>query len=294
MIQVPRAHAHEERADDRSDDADRTEHQRVEHEDEVGLAADLVEQAAEQHRGDRGDRVRLEQVGRHAGAVADVVAHVVGDDRGVARVVLRDAGLELADQVGADVGCLGVDATAEAGEHRDQRGTEGKPDQRIEVLEETVGEGDADEPEPDDEEPGDRATPERELQRGIDPTARRLGGAQVGAHRDVHPDVPGRAAQHRADQEEDAGLPPEREGEEEKDDRPDPGDDRVLPVQVRLGTFLDRLGDLPHPVVALRLADHPEDQIDGIEESEQPRCADGQQDGAVEGRHALRSPEGSE
>ena len=59
---------------------------------------------AEQHHGDRGDRVGLEQVGRHAGAVADVVAHVVGDHGRVARVVLGDAGLDLADDVGADVG----------------------------------------------------------------------------------------------------------------------------------------------------------------------------------------------
>ena len=45
--------------------------------------------------------VGLEQVGGHAGAVADVVAHVVGDGGGVAGVVLGDARLDLADQVGA-------------------------------------------------------------------------------------------------------------------------------------------------------------------------------------------------
>ncbi len=83
------------------------------------------------------------------------------------------------------------------------------------------------------------------------------------------PDVPGGTAQHRTDQEEDTGLPSEREGEEQEDDRPDPGDDRVLPVEVGLGALLDRLGDLLHPVIALRLAQDPEDQIDGIEESQQ-------------------------
>ncbi len=71
-----------------------------------------------------GDRIGLEQVGGHAGAVADVVAHVVGDRRGVARVVLGNAGLDLADQVGADIGALGEDAAAEPGEDRDQRGAE--------------------------------------------------------------------------------------------------------------------------------------------------------------------------
>jgi hypothetical protein len=79
---------------------------------------------AEDQRGDQRHGVRLEEVGRHAGAVADVVAHVVGDGRRVARVVLGDALLDLADEVGADVGGLGEDAAADPHEHREQRGTE--------------------------------------------------------------------------------------------------------------------------------------------------------------------------
>ena len=62
--------------------------------------------------GDDGDDVGLEQVGGHAGAVAHVVAHVVGDGGGVAGVVLGDARLDLAHQVGAHVGRLGEDAAA--------------------------------------------------------------------------------------------------------------------------------------------------------------------------------------
>ena len=89
---------------------------------------------AEQHHGDRGDRVGLEQVGGHAGAVADVVAHVVGDHRRVARVVLGDAGLDLADEVGADVGALGEDAAAQAGEDGDQRAAEAEADQRVDGV----------------------------------------------------------------------------------------------------------------------------------------------------------------
>ena len=61
------------------------------------------------------------------GAVADVVAHEVGDDGRVARVVLGDAGLDLADEVGADVGGLGVDAAAELREERDERAPKPKP-----------------------------------------------------------------------------------------------------------------------------------------------------------------------
>ena len=72
--------------------------------------------------------VRLEQVGAHARDIADVVAHVVGDGGGVARVVFRDAGLDLADEVCADIGGLGVNAAAHAGEECDRRCAE--PDKR--------------------------------------------------------------------------------------------------------------------------------------------------------------------
>ena len=78
-----------------------------------------------------GHHIGLEQVGGHAGAVADIVADVVGDGRRVARIVLGNAGLDLADQIGADVGALGEDAAAETGEDRDQRGAEAERDQRV-------------------------------------------------------------------------------------------------------------------------------------------------------------------
>ena len=91
-------------------------------------------QDAEQHDRDRRDRVGLEQVGRHAGAVADVVAHVVGDHGRVARVVLGDARLDLADEVGADVGGLREDAAAQSGEDRDQRAAEAEADERVDRV----------------------------------------------------------------------------------------------------------------------------------------------------------------
>src|SRR4029077_20759941 len=79
---------------------------------------------AQDHGCDDGDLVALEDVGGHAGTVADVVADIVGDGGGVARVVLGDAGLDLADQVGADVGRLGIDAAADSHE----QGQQGAPE----------------------------------------------------------------------------------------------------------------------------------------------------------------------
>src|SRR5690606_10274351 len=88
------------------------------------------------NRGDDRADVRLENVGAHARDVADIVAHVVRDRCGVARVVLGNARLDLADEVRTNVGCLRVDAATDAGEERDRAGTHaeaaddaGKPDE---------------------------------------------------------------------------------------------------------------------------------------------------------------------
>ena len=83
---------------------------------------------AQDHRADVLGGGRLEQVGAAAGAVADVVADEVGDHAGVARVVLGDARLDLADEVRAHVGGLGVDTAAELGEERDERRAEAEAD----------------------------------------------------------------------------------------------------------------------------------------------------------------------
>ncbi len=114
--------AHEERPGDRPDDAHGAEKQGVDD------PADLMrkEQRPEQDRGDHGHGVRFEEVGRHARAVTDVVADVVRNDRGVARIVLGDAGLDFAHEVRADVSRLGVDPTTQPGEHRDEARAEGE------------------------------------------------------------------------------------------------------------------------------------------------------------------------
>ena len=168
---------------------------------------------AEQHHRDRGHRVGLEEVGRHAGAVADVVADVVGDHGRVARVVLGDPGLDLADEVGADVGGLGEDAAAESGEDGDQRTTEPEADQRVDrLLVRVVGEhedpevaGDAEQGEADDQQAGDRAALEGDVERRRNAAAGGLRDAGVGADREVHADEAGGAGQRAADHEPDRG-----------------------------------------------------------------------------------------
>ena len=97
-----------------------------------GAGAD--QQRGQDHRRTDGDDIGFEQIGGHAGAVADIVADVVRDHGRVAGIVLGNSGLDLADQVGADVGGLGEDAAAETGEDRDQRSAEGERDERVDDV----------------------------------------------------------------------------------------------------------------------------------------------------------------
>ena len=261
------ADAGEERPDHRGEHRHPTERERVEPEVTRRIGR------TEQHHGHRGHRVRLEQVGGHAGAVADVVTDVVGDHGGVARVVLGNSGLDLADEVSADVGGLREDAAAEAGEHRDQRATEGEPDEilhgRLRRVAEGTGEepvvaGDAEQAETDDEQPRDRPGAERDLERGRNALARRLRRAKVRADSDVHADEARRGGEHCPDHEAERRTPTERVVEPDQNDRQDRdnGDPGVLLLQVRGGALLYGTRNLAHPLIALRLFEQPVGQVE--------------------------------
>ena len=124
LIQRPhdraiRAELHEVHADNRGHDARRADRKRIDHQrQQVRLTG---KQDRRQNHG-RDDRhcVRFEQVGRHARAVADVIAHVVGDGGRVTRIVFRNTSLHLADEIAADIRTLGEDAAAKTSEDRDE------------------------------------------------------------------------------------------------------------------------------------------------------------------------------
>ena len=212
-----------------------------------------------------GHRVGLEQVGRHAGAVADIVADVVGDGRGIARIVLRNPGLDLADEVAADIGAFGEDAAAETGEDRDQRGAEAERDERVDDHRGSTGqagdarqiavvEGDAEEREARDEHAGHRARLEGDVEAAAERLGRGLRGANVGAHRDVHADEAGSARKDGADREAERDAHAEEIGDDDEEHDADDGDGRVLAPQIGLRAFGDRAGDLLHALGARRRA----------------------------------------
>jgi hypothetical protein len=190
--------AHREDTDDRRQHTDGTSGHREDQADRPLariLGIDRLEGSdAEDDRGDEGDLVGLEQVGGHAGAVTHVVAHVVGDRRRVTRVVLGDARLDLADEVGADVGRLGEDAATDTQEQREQRTAEAEADEdgRAGVLEQHDDDGRTEQAEPDGEHAGDASGAERDLQSGGQ-RARTGGGrsAHVAAYGEAHADEAG-------------------------------------------------------------------------------------------------------
>ncbi len=134
-------------------------------------AEDGVECCAEDHGADSFGGGGLEDVRATAGAVAHVIADQVGDDGGVAGVVFGDAGFDFADEVGADIGGLGVDAAAKLGEERDERGSEAEADELVDdglgVVAAAVKEeqqADAEQGQRDDDKAGDSAAAQSSLE----------------------------------------------------------------------------------------------------------------------------------
>ncbi len=122
---VERAHgvfglvgADHEDADDAGDEVDREHDEREENSFE---AEDREQRRAEDHRSDILCSGGLKDVRSTACAVADVVTDQIGDHRRVAWVVLGYACFDFTDEIGADVGGLGIDAAAELREEGDQR-----------------------------------------------------------------------------------------------------------------------------------------------------------------------------
>src|SRR5699024_9933935 len=111
---------------ERADDADDGDGQGQEH-----VVPAVARGGADGKGGEDGADVALVEVRAHARDVADVVADVVRDGGGVARVVLGYAGLDLADEVRADVGGLGEDAAAHAGEARRAGGAHAEHDHGV-------------------------------------------------------------------------------------------------------------------------------------------------------------------
>ena len=288
----------DEGAEHRAQRARTGDDERQDHRTHPAIARSLrhdLEAHGKDHRADDGTDEGLEQVRAHAGHVTHVVTDVVGDHGGVPRIVFGETRLDLADQVRSDVGGLGIDAPAHAGEEGDRRGTEGEAGEnrqhewQAEVtlphrrVDDEQG-AQTDDGQTDDAEPHDRTAGEGDVESLRKTGLRGLCGTHVGVRRYLHPDV---AGEPRGDGPDDEGERDERTlrhdlggldcfvtTSSEVDDREQDGDsddeDRehlVLTTQERHRTFLDATGDLLHGVVTCVLLLDPA----GLPEGEQER-----------------------
>ena len=283
---------HLEHADDRGQDADGAHYHR-EDQTEGRIGADRVEGGdTEDDRGDQGDLVALEEVGSHAGAVTHVVTDVVGDGGRVARVVLGDPLLDLAHEVGADVGGLGEDPTADPEEEGEEGATESESDQdrRGGVLKDHDDDRGPEQAEANGEHAGNATGAEGDLE-GSRQRARTgcRCRADVATHREGHADEPGQSGEE-APRDERHGPVPARLGEGEslgtvrsqhhgrceEDDEgqwdEDDGDRLELPPEIGHRPFLDRGSDFLHRRGALVGLEHAAGESPSDQEGEHSSC----------------------
>ena len=207
---------------------------------------------AEGHCGDDSADIALKEVSAHTGNVADIIADVIGDDSGVAGVILGDARLDLADEVCADVSSLGVDTAADTGKQRDGGGAEGEAEQNVELADYHIQDGGAQKAETNDAHAHDRAAGEGDG-KSLVHAARtsRVRGADIGLGGDVHADIAGKDGEQGAAEEayrgDPAVLTKEQADSQEEDDDED-RKDLVLRKEESLRAFVDGGGDFLHAV----------------------------------------------
>jgi len=237
-------------------DADRADQERQSDEGQ-GFGAHA---GAQGRRGDDGTTVALEQVSAHAGHVADVVADVVGDYGGIAGIVLGDALLDLANQVSADVGRLGVNAAAHTREQCDAAGAEAEAGDVAQLvgiaIEVEEQQGHADQAEADHGHAHDRAGAEGHAETFMQPLAGGGGSTHIGANRDVHAEIAGAGGSKGANDEGKRRLPLQKGGDHNRDNGHEDAKNTVLAIQEGRSALLNGQGDATHGFVTLVVTQH--------------------------------------
>ena len=201
-----------ENPENRGEDGDASYDEGVGEGSGIGLAiAPEDGEVGYKYTADEADGVGFKNIGGHPSAIADIIADVVGNGGGVTRVIFFELGFEFANEVGADIGGFGVDASAQTSEDADERGSEGEAGQAIDGGTEAEPAGgdeiegaDGEESEGDDEQAGDGATVEGITQGGGPANGGGLGSANVGHDGDSHACESGHEATGSADDEADA------------------------------------------------------------------------------------------
>ena len=129
---VPFAEVDSENPENRGEDGDAADNEGVGEGSGIGLAiAPEDGEVGHENTADEADGVGFKDIGGHPSAIADVIADVVGNGGGVARVIFFELGFEFANEVCADIGGFGVDTSAQTSEDADERGSESEAGQAI-------------------------------------------------------------------------------------------------------------------------------------------------------------------
>src|SRR3989338_8047086 len=239
-------------ADDRSDYRNATDDERKKYR----TVKSGKEQITEKHRRDRRDRVGLEKIRRHSGAIADVVADIVRDDRGISRIIFGDASFHFSDKVSADISRFGENTAAQTREDRDQTCAESEADECFDIMRpgQLIKERDREQGESDHHKSDDRAAAKRDRERRSESAPCCLGRTYICAHGNIHSDIACERGSDRADQKAYARRETEKIPEQCENDECDRSDDFVLLVEIRFRAFLYGSGDLLHPRISRALA----------------------------------------
>lgn len=165
---------------------------------------------------DDGRHERLEQIGAHTGDITHVVTDVVGNHGRVARVILGDAGLNLTNQIGTDIGGLGEDTSTHTGKESHGGSAESETAQVLELnavvavgraaLEDQVHERNTNDTQTNNGVGHNGTRSKRNLQtlsHGVNASKR---GAGVGSSGNQHAEVAGGSRQSCTDQQVDGSV----------------------------------------------------------------------------------------
>src|SRR2546421_10438537 len=98
-----------------------------------------IKSGGEDHGADIFSGCRLKEIGSSAGAIADIIADEIGNDCGVARIVLRNSGFDLSDEIGSDIGGFRINSAAKLCKQRYKTRAESVADNEQRDLRYVIG-----------------------------------------------------------------------------------------------------------------------------------------------------------
>ena len=257
----------EERADDGAQDAQR----RHDHGDGHSLER-LIGKRSHTQSGsrDNGTDIGFIQVGAHAGHIAYIIAHVVGDNGGVAGIVLGDAGFYLAHQISTHIGSLGENTAAHTGKQCHGAGAHAKGQHGAGNIRRLQLEHKAQQHKPDGNvqqtqshhgEAHHRAGGKGHAQALIQAIAAGIGRAAVGLGGNPHAHKTAEAGKESAGQKSKGNKPCQQlagchDAQHHDHAGKENAHHRILPTQISIRTLADRTGDLAHQRRSLVKAQH--------------------------------------